>query len=92
MGLHTVVCENIPLDPTWFYLLPVHCAFHTNRSMEILLQQWGFKSSLYNIDARLWLFFKSKSNEIEAIIHKANERVASKPKYIFKRGFVNYWK
>ncbi len=92
MGLHTLVCENIPYDPAWFYLLPVHCAFHTNKSMDLLLHQWRFKSSIYNFDARLWLFLKSKSNEIEAIIDKANERALSKPKYLFKTGFMDYWK
>jgi hypothetical protein len=32
--LHTVICENIPKDPDWFYLdPPVHSAFHTNGAM-----------------------------------------------------------
>ena len=91
MGLHTMVCESVPAEPTWFYLLPVHCAFHTNESMSILMNQWGFKSSLYNVEARLWLFFRSTGEEIGAIATKANER-AGRPKYIFKRGFVDYWK
>jgi len=71
MGVHTMVCEYVPADPNWFYLLPVHCAFHTNRSMSILLNQWGFKSSLYNVQARLWLFFRSIGEEIGIIIEKA---------------------
>ncbi len=30
--VHTVICENIPKDPDWFYLYPpVHTAFHTNK-------------------------------------------------------------
>lgn len=29
LGLHTLVCESVPSDASWFYLLPVHCAFHT---------------------------------------------------------------
>jgi len=45
--LHTVVCANIPKDPDWFYLLPVHCSFYTNKSMAILMKQWGYISSLY---------------------------------------------
>lgn len=92
MGLHTLVREDIPNDPNWFYLLPVHCAFHTNKSMNLLLQQWGYKSSIYNVDARLWLFFKSKSDNIETMIAKANKRALSKPKYLFKNGFMDYWK
>lgn len=27
LGIHTVVCGNIPNDPSWFYFLPVHCSF-----------------------------------------------------------------
>jgi hypothetical protein len=46
--IHTVVCENVPNDPNWFYLRPpVHTAFHTNKSMEILMGQWGYRMSLY---------------------------------------------
>jgi len=92
MGLHTLVAEKIPDDPNWFYLLPVHCTFHTNKSMSLLIRQWGYKASIYNVDARLWLFFKSSSNEIETTIHKANSRDASDPKYLFKKGFMDYWK
>jgi hypothetical protein len=92
MGLHTLVCENIPEDPNWFYLLPVHCAFHTNKSMSLLLQQWGFKSSIYNVEARLWLFFRNSSDEIQTMINQANNRENSKPVYIYKHGFVDYWK
>ena len=40
--LHTVICERIPNDCDWFYLdPPVHCAFFTNKSMDILMQQWN---------------------------------------------------
>ena len=92
MGLHTLVCENIPQDPDWFYLLPVHCAFHTNKSMSLLLQQWGFEASIYNVEARLWLFFRSGGSAVQTIIEQANQRAGSRPAYIFKRGFVDYWK
>jgi hypothetical protein len=47
LGIHTVVCESIPKDPNWFYLEPpVHTAFHTNKSMSILMEQWGYKASI----------------------------------------------
>jgi hypothetical protein len=91
LGLHTLVCENVPRDPTWFYLNPVHCAFHTNASMEILFRQWGYKCSVYNVDAQLWLWFKNDPQEVEAIIGAANSR-ADGPRYLIKRGFVDYWK
>jgi len=91
MGLHTLVREEIPPDPSWFYLLPVHCAFHTNRSMSILFRQWGFSSSVYNVDARIWLWFKPSALRVEEIVARANRRPEG-PRYIFSRGFVDYWK
>jgi hypothetical protein len=91
MGLHTMVRETIPRDPTWFYLLPVHCAFHTNKSMSILFNQWKYQCSIYNVEARIWFWFKSDPDKVESIIQNANKRTG-KPLYIFKRGFVDYWK
>lgn len=91
LGLHTLVCEDIPCDPSWFYLLPVHCAFHTNRSMSLLLQQWGYVASAYNVDARLWLCFKKPPVDVRERIEQANQRPEG-PHYIFADGFVDYWK
>lgn len=92
LGIHTLVCETVPDDPTWFYLVPVHCAFHTNRSMQVLFEQWGYTSSVYVVDAQLWLWFKTAPGGIERIVGSANARDGGKPKYVFKRGFVDYWK
>lgn len=91
LGIHTLVRESIPCDPEWFYLHPVHCAFYTNESMRYLLRQWGYTCSLYNLETRLWLCFKCPPSNIEFAIAAANKRVG-KPAYIFKRGFVDYWK
>ena len=91
MGLHTLVCENIPCDPNWFYLLPVHCAFHTNKSMALLIEQWGYVESIYNVDARLWLLFKPNTLDVERVVEAANKR-ANTPHYVYKKGFVDYWK
>ena len=97
MGLHTMVREVVPQDPTWFYLLPPHCALHTNKSMEILFEQWGYRSSIYHVDSRIWFWFKSDPQRIEEIVGKANDRrnhiAQSAPLcYEFKKGFVDYWK
>jgi hypothetical protein len=81
MGVHTLVREAIPQDPTWFYLQPPHCAFHTNRSMEHLFRQWGYSSSIYHVESRLWLWFKTD----------VRDRV-DQSKYVYKKGFVDYWK
>lgn len=91
LGLHTLVSENVPRDPSWFYLLPVHCAFHTNASMSLLLQQWGYTSSIYNVSSRLWLCFKRSPAELHERIEAANRRPFAPP-YIAKDGFVDYWK
>lgn len=81
MGVHTLVRENIPEDPTWFYLQPPHCAFHTNRSMEHLFRQWGYASSVYHVESRLWLWFKTDMRD-----------KIDQSKYVYKDGFVDYWK
>lgn len=91
LGVHTLVCESVPADPTWFYLHPVHCTFHTNRSMEILFRQWGYTSSVYNVEGQLWLWFKNDPRDVDARIRWANGRPHG-PAYVFKEGFVDYWK
>jgi cyclopropane fatty-acyl-phospholipid synthase-like methyltransferase len=93
MGLHLLVAEEVPDDPDWFYLLPVHCAFHTNKSMQVLFDAWGYSCSIYNVGAQLWFFFKSNSEKIEKIVNNA-QKTPSREKlyYHFKRGFMDYWK
>ena len=92
LGIHTLVCETVPDDPSWFYLVPVHCAFHTNRSMQVLFEQWGYTCSVYSVAAQLWLWFRTDPAAIEHIVSGANARAEDQPKYLFKRGFVDYWK
>jgi len=91
LGLHTLVAESIPNDPEWFYLLPVHTTFYTNKSMQILFESWNYKCSIYNIESRLWFWFKENCEEVQKQIHFANSR-NNKPTYLFKNGFMNYWK
>jgi hypothetical protein len=59
--------------------------------MEILFRQWGYTYSVYNVDAQLWLWFKNDPQDVEAAIGRANLR-AGCLHYVFKRGFVDYWK
>ncbi|WP_217447698.1 methyltransferase domain-containing protein [Maribellus comscasis] len=90
MVLHTVVCENIPDNPDWFYLEPpVHSAFHTNKSMEILMKQWGYASSVYNPGSKCWVLFKHDNfrSEIQNINQEFKTDV-----FHYSSGFVNYWK
>jgi len=91
MGVHTLVSATVPADPAWFYLLPVHCAFFSNASMAILFGEWGYQSSLYEVNSRLWLFFRRPHREIRAILDQADLRTG-KPAYFSKDGFMDYWK
>ena len=90
LAVHTLVCGSIPKDPNWMYLLPVHCAFHTNQSMRLLLEQWGYQCSLYNPIAKMWFMFKSDPQQIEKKASDLNEVMGWN--YVhFKNGFMDYW-
>lgn len=89
---HTVVCEKVPQDPDWFYLTPpVHCAFHTNKSMEILMEQWGYECSIYCPTSKMWVLYKKKPAHIESLVRTINDEFQHDYLY-FKMGFMDYWK
>ncbi|MCW0233779.1 MAG: class I SAM-dependent methyltransferase [Ferrovibrio sp.] len=93
--LHSVVCERVPPDPDWFYLKPiVHTAFHTNRSMEILMRQWGYAASLYAPQAKSWFLFKAGHPLLASLAQRAAALNAElQTRYLHhKPGFVDYWK
>ncbi|MBN1185429.1 MAG: methyltransferase domain-containing protein [Bacteroidales bacterium] len=90
--LHTVICENVPEDPNWFYFRPpVHTAFHTNKSMEVLMKQWGYKSSIYCLKARCWVLLRKKIDTYTEAIRSINQEFQTDYLY-YKNGFVDYWK
>ena len=90
--VHTVICENVPNDPNWFYLQPpVHTAFHTNKSMEILMGQWGYRSSIYCPKSKFWVLLRNNAENIEKEISRLNQDLQSSWFYC-KNGFVDYWK
>lgn len=93
--LHTLVCENIPKDPNWFYIHPiVHTAFHTNKSMSILMKQWGYAASIYSHQAKSWFLFKKEYKglcNLEGIVKKINREIQTKY-FHYKPDFVDYWK
>ena len=92
MIIHTVVCENIPKDPDWFYLRPpVHTAFHTNKSMNILMKQWGFKSSLYCPPSKCWVLCREDYEDLAPVVDAMNQEFKAKWFYA-KPGFVDFWK
>lgn len=88
LGVHTMVCEEVPQDPNWFYLLPVHVAFFSNDSMQRLFARWGFSHSLYHVEARLWLFFPRLTDT--QVGHCRD--LAEQPGFFFASRFVDYWK
>lgn len=93
MALHTVVAEVVPLDPKWFYYLPVHCSFFSNESMSRLFVQWGFQSSIYDVEARLWIWFKRDHPGVARLVGDLNGRSGrSATRYHHKSGFMDYWK
>lgn len=88
--VHTLIRENIPKDPSWFYFLPVHCSFFTNKAMSILMDKYNFKYSLYSPLAKTWVLYKKKPINIDEKIENINNSLGSK--YIYgKDGFMNYW-
>lgn len=93
--LHTLVAENIPSDPNWFYLEPhVHSSFFTNQSMEKLMLDWGYSTSIYCPSAKSWFLFKGESpfqNLITETVYKINTELQTE--YLLcKDGFLDYWK
>lgn len=92
MIIHTVVCENIPNNPDWFYLEPpVHTAFHTNKSMGILMGQWGYRSSIYCPQSKCWVLLRDPVNKVDKVINKINIELQSNW-FFCKDGFMDYWK
>lgn len=93
--LHTLICERIPMDPDWFYVAPiVHTAFHTNKSMAILMEQWGYVASIYSPKAKSWFLFKNNYAQLsflEARISSINRELQNNY-FSYKAGFVDYWK
>lgn len=93
--LHTVICENIPKDPNWFYITPiVHTAFHTNKSMSILMRQWGYCVSIYSPQAKSWFLFKEKYKNLENLKNICDEinKEIQKIYFLHKDDFLDYWK
>ncbi|RDU58578.1 hypothetical protein CQA42_01980 [Helicobacter sp. MIT 99-5507] len=91
--IHTLVRENIPKNPNWFYILPVHCSFHTNKSMQILMNDWGYSHSLYSPISKCWVLFK-KANKNIPKLKEYTQSINSllQQNYLFyKEGFMDYW-
>lgn len=86
--LHTYVCEKVPQDPNWHYLLPDHVTIWTNRAMAYLYEQYGFTGCAFNLEARMWFFFRDKIR-----FAKLEENVGQLDgTWVLSCDFVDYWK
>ena len=89
--VHTLVTENIPKDNNWFYYVPMHCTVFSNKSMQCLMDKYGFKYSIYCPFAKTWAFFRNIPSDIDKIIENIN--LSFSEKYLYgKNGFMDYWK
>ena len=89
-ALHTLVAERVPSDPEWFYLQPPHCAFFSNAAMDRLFRDWGYRCSIYSVEASLWVWFRSDPATVAAKVEALNG--AGGGPFLFKAGFLDYWK
>lgn len=83
-ALHTLICEEVPRDPNWFYLQPVHATFWTNAAMKKIFHQYNFKACAYHVESRLWLMFRS--------LEKFSRLKKSARDFVCAEEFVDYWK
>lgn len=90
--IHTVVVDKVPNDPNWFYIdIPVHTAVHTNRSMAMLMKQWGFHSSIYSPKSKSWVLLRQNYDQINSKVERINQELQTQ--WLFgKQGFMDYWK
>jgi hypothetical protein len=91
LAIHTLVRGQVPQDAGWMYLLPVHCAFYTNKSMQILMDSWGYTCSVYNEYAKLWIMFHQKNpDQIRNSVSRLNQVMGWEYLH-YKEGFMDYW-
>lgn len=88
-ALHTMISEVVPNNPDWSYFdAEVHTAFFTNKAMQLLFKQWGFKACLYHLPSMLWFFLP---RPIEALPIAAQQLLGT-PDWIAKNDFADYFK
>ena len=90
--LQTMVKEEI--TPDYFAHMvfsPMCITVPTNKGMQILMERFGFVSSIYSPKAKSWVLFKNEPKELEEKIRKINLELFSHEIY-YKKGFVDFWK
>ena len=86
--LHTLVCEEVPKDPDWYYLMTGHITMWTNAAMTHLYDSRGYVGCAYNVDARMWMFSKDKAQYLNFQSKKDSVEGTT----IFSEHFIDYWK
>ena len=88
IAVHTLVCEEVPDDPDWFYLSPGHCTIWTNKAMTKLYEKYGYVGCAYHVEAQMWFFFKNqeKYRKLQAVYKDIPGT------WIVSEHFVDYWK
>jgi hypothetical protein len=89
-AIHTLIAEEVPSDPNWFYYQAPHVAFFTNASMDLLMERWGYRSSFYHVPSRIWFCFKSADGRAQRIAERLNAE-AGREVAAAGEGFVGYW-
>ena len=86
MALHTLICDEVPRDPNWFYLEAIHCTMWTNKAMSIIYKKFGFKGCAYNLESRMWFMFRN----VEDFERLKSAQLPGT--WQFGEDFVDYWK
>ena len=88
--LHTLVCEEVPRDPKWFYFQPVHCTCWTNKSMRQFYDEYKFLGCAYNFKAKMWLMFRD--SQVFYRIKTNPSFCDQRDTWFFSDGFIDYYK
>lgn len=89
LGVHTLVCEDVPQDENWFYIdFPMHCTIWTNKAMKKLFELYRFKGCAYHLEAQMWFFFYDEAMFVK--LKKFHKNIPGS--WFFSNEFVDYWK
>lgn len=88
VATHVLVCEEVPLDPEWYYLLLTHCTIWTNNAMSRLYDIYGYKGCAYHVESRMWFFFKDV--EKYQLLQRVKKDISGT--WVLSDCFVDYWK
>lgn len=87
--LHTLICEEVPNDPDWFYLTPEgHCTIWTNRAMSEIYKKGNYIGCAYHLESQMWFFF-GDCVRYETLKTTKDHILGT---WFFSDQFIDYWK